>query len=346
MERNSNFELLRLILMMMIVAHHCIVHGLSLVGIGGFDWAEPMAIRANDLPMFMIANSFFICAVNVFILISGYFGIHFTKEKLAYLLYMLFFYSILTSIGYSLFVDHSVRSIVRGFMAISHSSYWFVIDYLILMIFSPMINDFFKGHGKKEVLWFIVALLFISCYMGFFFKNVVNVNGYTFFQFIMIYCIGRYISIYKVTLKAWKSIPLYVIISFIIGYMMYGLSSFGLVKTAWKITFYNNPLLVLSAIFLFLTFRSFSFTSKWINKLSASALSIYLIQSSQLGEYYLYPFIRNVYTGKFGLQFGGGKMLLLILIVSVVIMFISVLFDRLPQGIYNRYLKNRINRFV
>ena len=43
-ERNSGFELLRLLLMFLIVIHHAIVHGLGLRGLASADATE-VAIR-------------------------------------------------------------------------------------------------------------------------------------------------------------------------------------------------------------------------------------------------------------------------------------------------------------
>jgi surface polysaccharide O-acyltransferase-like enzyme len=305
-ERNSSFELLRLILMVMIVAHHCIVHGLALSGIGA-EWAKlSVAIQTEDMPLFMTANAFFVCAVNVFVLISGYFSIRLSWSKVSRLLFLILFYSVVASTAYYFLVDHKITTFVKGFMILSKSPYWFLKNYLILMAFAPMINNFFRDYSKRETGSFTLVLLFVSCYLGFQFGNKANVDGYTFFQFLTMYCIGRYIRINDIKLAWRKSIPLYIGFSLMIGIAMYYLYMHGSGKAAWKISYYNDPFVILAAISLFLAFQSFTFSSKWINKCSASSLSVYLVQSSVVVEYFLYPLVRQMYISNNNTQFRGG----------------------------------------
>ena len=63
-ERNSNFELLRIIAMLMIVFHHFSVHG-------GFNY-ELTDISFNRLWLYFISMGGKI-GVDIFVLISGYF---------------------------------------------------------------------------------------------------------------------------------------------------------------------------------------------------------------------------------------------------------------------------------
>ena len=61
--RQSNFELLRIVAMLLIVAHH------FLIATGRLDYRSG-TLRGGEL-----VNSFCVVGVNCFILISGYFGI-------------------------------------------------------------------------------------------------------------------------------------------------------------------------------------------------------------------------------------------------------------------------------
>lgn len=304
-ERNSSIELLRLLLMFMIVIHHCIVHGLSLTGISDL-WKEPTIIKEEDMALSMIINALCICSVNVFVLISGYFGIRISKKKIANFLFLIFFYSITSALICYFFVDHHLSSLLRGCLAISNSPYWFIRNYLILMGFSPLLNKLFTDYNKSQIRGFIVMLLFVSCYLGFVFQNATNPNGYTLFQFIMMYCIGRYIREYKITMKASTSFLCYFLSCLICGGITYLLYYKGHGNRAWAMTFYNNPLVILSACFLFLGFQSLHFHSKIINKFSKSAIAVYLLQSSVTGEYYLYNYISDIYN-----KIGGGQNLAL-----------------------------------
>jgi surface polysaccharide O-acyltransferase-like enzyme len=307
-ERNSSFELLRLILMMMIVAHHCIVHGLALSGIGGWTLTKlPLAVQPEDMQLFMSVDAFFICAVDVFVLLSGYFSIRLSWNKVLHLLFQMLFYSAVSAVAWYFLVDHNLSTLVKGFMFLSNSAYWFLIDYLILMAFAPMINNFYRDYSKRETGLFTLVLLFVSCYLGFKYGHVANKDGYTVFQFIMMYSLGRYIRQNNVRLAWRKSLPLYIGCSLLIGFAMYYLYLHKSGETAWKVTYYNDPLVILSAISLFFVFQSLDFRSKWVNKCSASALAIYLFHCSFVIKHFLYPPVRQVYLSNNNVQFGGVK---------------------------------------
>lgn len=62
-ERNSSFELLRIISMFLIVMHHYSVHG-------GFDFMIPFSMKLYFVQCLVMGGKL---GVNLFVLISGYF---------------------------------------------------------------------------------------------------------------------------------------------------------------------------------------------------------------------------------------------------------------------------------
>lgn len=91
--RQSNIELLRLVVMGMIVLHHFIFHGLSLYR--NLAFGEAPLMDANDTKLALIADSFLICGVNVFILISGWFSIKFKAKSFVKLFAVCSFFAVL-----------------------------------------------------------------------------------------------------------------------------------------------------------------------------------------------------------------------------------------------------------
>lgn len=79
-QRDSNLELLRIVAMSMIVIYHIFVHGISPVYVGSHSiltvWYVP-----------------FIFGVNLFILISGYYGIRLSWKSFLSLMWIIVFYS-------------------------------------------------------------------------------------------------------------------------------------------------------------------------------------------------------------------------------------------------------------
>ena len=84
LQRQSNIESLRIVLMFFIVLHHFIVHA-----------AEPDLLYSTtidpSIAVGAILNGFLYMAVNCFILISGYFGIKFKLKGVVNLYLILFF---------------------------------------------------------------------------------------------------------------------------------------------------------------------------------------------------------------------------------------------------------------
>ncbi len=327
--RNSSFELLRLILMLMIIIHHSIVFGMGLSGLGlQFDGQFPMHFNHAEQPVATILNCLCICAVNCFILISGYFGIKPSLKKfltlvVCIILYTLFFNTIFLA------AEGNYRRAVSSLMIFSHTYYWFVTYYLYLMIFAPALNHIFERFNRNYLYIIMGTMLFISCYLGFIWGESTNTSGYTFFQFILMYCIGRYIKKYGISFSRNKAIALYAIPAILTGLTMYLLWMSGKNELAWRMTYYNNPLIIISSIGLFTFFSTIKLNNNLINRLASSTFAIYLVQSSLLCSDVYYPFINNLQTTS------GYWIWAIIIISSLVIIAFSILIDQIQKPINN-----------
>lgn len=291
--RTSGIELLRLILMLMIVVHHGIVHGLGMTGL-----SEPQgdcAIRPDDMLLLSAANCLCIPAVNVFLLISGFFGIKPTAGKVIKLITAMVLYTLVFTVCYYLYLGDWHHAL-SNLLLFSHSKYWFLVDYLFLLCFTPLLNGMFEMQSRRFTTAFIICLLIISSYFGFVWGNSANVNGYTLMQFIMMYCIGRYIKTYDIRLRKTRAVLIYISCVVICSAGMYLMYRLGLDRLAWKLTYYNNPLIIIAAIAAFQLFRGFDFSSRVVNRLALSSLAIYLFQSSKFVEDVYYGVVRSCYT--------------------------------------------------
>lgn len=332
-ERQSSIELLRLLLMFMIIVHHSIVHGLGLMGLA-HEGSLPMHFSSFEQPIATITNCFCICAVNCFVLISGYFSIKFTKKKFISLILTVVFYTFLGSSLYNIFQGNIKEGIWR-LMFLSHPTYWFVNAYLYLMVFAPLFNMMFDKLSPKYIKFVIATLIFISCYLGFIWHNAMNLDGYNVFQLIMMYCIGRYLAKFKQNKSKIHSFLQYVICSLLAGTLMYVLWIKGYPEKAWHLVCYNNPLLILSSIGLFQLFRGIQFKNSFINKCAKSSFAIYLIQSSLICKTYYYPYFNEVHL-KYST---GGGIWLIIIVLAVGVVLFSIAFDKIQQ-IINKKIVN------
>lgn len=191
--RNSSIELYRIVAMLFVVIVHC--NGWLVGGIPGvFDETNISVFRISQATIQAITCT----CVNMFVLISGYFGLK-LKWKSILNIYMLLisisipFYLLSVYIGETF----SIRQFLSRFMAFSRSGY-FVECYLLLMFFSPVLNAFIEQLGKKILLW---VLLFwaIEIYFEFVLHDgdLGFKSGFSFIHFVLIYMIGRTLSIFK-----------------------------------------------------------------------------------------------------------------------------------------------------
>lgn len=196
--RNSSIELLRLILMFMILVHHAIVHGLGLR-----DWdtgdISQILISGSTLTMATFINSLCICAVDCFVFISGYYGIKSVRSKSKTLIAILLFYTLFFN-SVPDFVNGFIDGGLNSLMFLSHSRYWFVIDYLFLLLLAPLLNKY-DGMDQRYRTILIVGLTVITVYFGFIWSHAANSNGYTLFQFIYLYLLGRFLRVQRLILN-------------------------------------------------------------------------------------------------------------------------------------------------
>jgi surface polysaccharide O-acyltransferase-like enzyme len=320
--RNSNFELLRLILMVLIIIGHGICHGLGLGGISP-TWGIPVHVRPADMGWTMTVYMFCIPAVNIFILITGYFKLKVSATKVLKLTFALAFYTLLFCTLYYAITGSYVRAL-RSLLIFSNSPYWFIIDYCFLMLLSPMINNYLDTCSKQAFRVLLAGMLLISCYIGFVWHHAVNATGYDLFQFVTLYCLGRYIAMNHISIRRGVALVLYVACSLIAAGLMHTLHRFGMDSFAAMMPYYNNPLVVLSALGVFFYFQQGSVQSHLINKLAISSLSIYLFQSSAVVSDGYYTFVERFYASH-----NVFMTLLVILSCSLLIAGISIAVDQI-----------------
>lgn len=333
--RDSSIELLRLVLMLMICIHHCIVHGLGLQSLTG-GTPDHVLLAEGQIIYADVLNSFCICAVNCFILISGYYSIRTSARKIIFILLTILFYSIPFNIIPAFMHASDTGNWNEALLSLLFISrpptYWFVADYLFLMILAPMLNLMFEKFSISNVKLTLLGLLIISCYFGFIWGHSANHTGYTLMQFILMYCIGRYINITNWKLTKGKALLTYFISSLLIATAMWTCQSAGKFGLSWRLTYYNDPLLILSAIALFIFFKNINFQSLFINNIAKSAFAVYLLESSTLISDIVYMIVGQIVTQYNGMIF------FIIPILSLITLICAVIIDRLRQIVVNKLI--------
>lgn len=280
-DRQSNIELLRIVLMLMIITHHYCVNA-------GFD----KLIDLNNITTNTIIIQFMAIGgkvgVNAFILISGYFMVNskFNKTKVIKLICEIVFYNIIIMVfliflGYKYEINTIVKDL--GSLIFDYPE-TFIGSYLLVYILSPVINKMIKAINESEYLLILGVLIFYFSILGTFFnRGTWNYFGWA----VTMYLIGSYIKIYNKKIFSNKIIWIMVtVLCITLIWVSEILVDFVGVKynfTNWEymITNSNKILVFIMAISLFLVFKNINVRSnKIINVLGASSFGVLLIHAN------------------------------------------------------------------
>lgn len=206
-ERQSNFELLRIIAMIMIVAHHLTIHCFA-VQLGdkslyalGESFNKAIFFKKLLLPqLFMTGGKI---ANIIFVLITGYFlidrKINITKQIKKIFSQLAFVVPIIVFVSFLFYRYHSNTFIGIQNFNILNSDYWFIGYYIgIISIAYIFLNKFLNKLKKKE--YDILLAIMLSILSIAFLRNSIsdiNPNILTLFVGIFIYSLGGYIRLYS-----------------------------------------------------------------------------------------------------------------------------------------------------
>ena len=280
--RESNIELLRIVAMLMIVTHHVVINVSN-------TYCE-MYLQRSCEPPFYLYNALVIYGVNLFVMISGYCGIRATLSKGVALYLKCVLYGMLGIVVYLLTPNNAfVWGQLEPYIYVlsGNTTWWFIRYYMFLFALSPFINIVFERCSRKEVYTLTLLLTILSVYFGWMRHDMVNLDGYNFFNFVWIYCIGHCIRLSQPELRSIRYVRWYALLLWVVC----------VVLTAWgeyhhwsqAVFGYNNPFIVGGTIGLFVFFQSFEFQSKTVNLIAASTLGVYLIH----GHFQIGPFFIN-----------------------------------------------------
>lgn len=344
--RNATMDVLRVIAMLFIVVHHLTVNNIGLTEIQEFiDGAKYCRYCINAF-----IDCFTIIGVNLFFLLSGYFGLRLRTGRILPLIIKVYFYfTACAVIGYAAgLIEFKSLSDGIVYCLSAPGKYWFVLAYIAVFLLSPLLNVFTESLKPAEVKYFVFASLLFCCAVGFAADYVFPVtgtnNGYSPVWAAIVYAYGRLINLHGARLK--KSAAFWTAF-----YVAPSLINFGIIalfmgvfengRVAWHFYGYNNPLVLLSSVAFFMIFLS---AKPLKNKTAARAAS--LIASHTFAVYQLHsnnpllPRWRAFLIDLFGENALYAKYLVL-LPNAVIIILLCVAVDI----VYDRILKKPTEKF-
>lgn len=305
--RNSNLELLRIITMIIIVAHHYALHGFYL------DEIKSVFFNKYVLDFLSLGGKLGVC---IFIFISGYFMVNskFTIKKLWKLIGQVFFYSFgitvvfLTALKPLNPID--IKTIIKSIFPISYSVYWFMTSFVMLMIISPYLNKFIHNLTRIELRNFIVLMIFLWSIFATFTKADLAFNNLGWF--IVLYCISAYIRLYvkfdekniyinKIVLLG--SMLLLILSSVAMNYLGSVTGVMLFIENSRYFSNMNSIIVLVLSISIFMFFCSKkSYNNNFVNELAKYTLGVYLIHDNWIFRPYLWQKIlrtTSFYTSKY-----------------------------------------------
>lgn len=194
-----NIEVLRLLAMMMVVSLHYLAKGELLEKLTG-----PLSVKGH---LAWILESFSIAAVDVYVLISGYFLVEtgFRCRRVISLVLQVMFYTcllpvVLVAAGILPVSEITFYNILQCIFPTNMLHYWFVSAYVLMFLFTPVLNAAVHGMKKRQLQIAIVILLIMESLS----KTVIPVRleldnlGYDAYWFMVVYLIAAYIRLYGI----------------------------------------------------------------------------------------------------------------------------------------------------
>lgn len=283
-QHNSNLELYRIIVMLLIVAHHYVVNS------GLVDELIKLPMSGKSL-FFYIFGMWGKTGINCFVLITGYFMCksQITLRKFLKLLLQVEFYNIAVNAVFALTGCHhySLKDVLLLLLPVKSIADGFVSCFLVFYLFIPFLNILVSHLDKRRHGQLVALCLFAYTLMGTFNCFRVTMNYVSWF--CVLYLIASYIRLYGLLPKAstakWGG---YLAISAILSVLSVVRLAYIAEQTgATRFNVYryvadsNVLLAVTTSVTSFMFFKGLKMRHrKWINTVAATTFGVLLIHAN------------------------------------------------------------------
>ena len=287
--REGNMDVLRILAALgVIILHYNNEHGGG--GLTLVKWLSPSFIVLSFL------EAISLCAVNVFILISGYYSCQKTSVRIIkpiMLIFEVIFFRVLFTVASILlgFEEFQLKKLIGSFLPLDY----YVILFSCLFVISPYINITLKSLSKDGLKKLIVILLVFFTFLPFItdsaqyitgesFSSMSTIStmgsgyGHTIVHFVVMYICGACLRLLNPVIKRIKLIITMIICSLIICLLI--VISFVLKVDITFASSYCNPFIILFSLAVFIVFHSYSIReNKVIKVLAKASFTVYITHS-------------------------------------------------------------------
>ncbi|MDD6811874.1 MAG: acyltransferase [Lachnospiraceae bacterium] len=296
-KRQANFELLRIVAMLMIVTLHYLVKGNVAVP---YEESQSMV---NLTAWFL--EAFCIVAVDCYVLLSGYFLVEseWRTGRIVSLLAQILFYSVLIPVAMLMVGMISTKNLdiydwIGFFLPVETEHYWFATAYLFMYLFAPVLAAGVKKLEQKTLQKVIVVLLlFFSAGKTVFPVSLVTDRyGYDFGWFLCLFLVAAYLRLYGCAWLEKKKNSVFLYIGMCLGIFALWFMSSLLAGKVNAFSYYadmpytyNHLFCLLGAVGLFMVFKNIRIkegkAAEVIRHLSPYTFGVYLLHEHILVRY-------------------------------------------------------------
>lgn len=299
--RLSNFELLRIICMLLIIAGHLTKQS-GILDTTGLNFNKSFAVFLGS------ASGI---ADNIFVMIGAWFLVEksFKSDRIIKIYFEVFTYCVPITILMIIFLPQymGLREMVRGLIPYGGSPLWFATVYISMLLLSPFMNLLLDDREKTRTM--LIILFFINVIPStLLFRNDFFYSG-EIVWFCFLYLLIGYIKknglINKLSQKSCLlySVMIYAALLFLY-FVVTALSEHvswvaslekSLELSTYYIDRYHTLPAFLCSIFIFSFFARLDLKNKkWINDISSGCFGIYIIHQSPGFAKYLWFGLFNV----------------------------------------------------
>lgn len=320
--RQSNIELLRILSMFFVLVGH--INGLII------RLPNKEVFTSDMLSSFsrVLIQGACIVGVNIFVLISGWFGIKASLKggsyfvfQFLFLIWVIYFLEIVT--GLTIFDFQGLKNSIG-----LTGEYWFVMAYLGMYILTPVLNVYVEQASKNQFRWLLISFYCFQCYYCWLSGFTNYFEGYSVVFFCGLYLTARYIRLYPIPFLYNNSFKLYVLISIVTSiFASIGIYFFD---SPVRMLRYDNPLVIISSISLLLSFTKLCFQNKYINIIAKSSFAVYIIHFNP----YMFPYFRDIVCN-IEMQYSNLALVLVLFFFMIVVFLICVIIDQIRICMWN-----------
>ena len=279
-----------------------------------------------------------IVAVNIFVMISGWFSI---KPSTRGIFSFIFQVAFLKLLSFIFFVSTGLLALnktsIEDLLMVKPYAGWFIKAYILLYILAPVLNAFVENSNRqiyKRVLFFYFFFIFLFGWL----KDITGymMGGYSISMFVGLYLLARYVKVYSPSwskLSKCKDFIIYLIATLLTFCGIYIPVRLGLPHCdtfVQAFTRYSSPFVVLGALFILLLFLKLNFGVKpWINKIAKSCFAVYLLHF-MWGT--LPKIVINMHYNNSIIMF-----YIQLTVLLFVVFFCCIAVDRIRIGVWNKF---------